>query len=97
MTRWVVIFDDTPAMLPVRREKGAAHLAYLERHADSILIGGGLRPVPDAPFVGGLWVVDADSYDAVVALVLNDPYFHPEHRRFRILAWGKALDRPATL
>lgn len=45
MTRWGVIFDDAPAMLLVRREKGAAHLDYLERHADSILIGGGPRPV----------------------------------------------------
>ncbi|MGB3313140.1 MAG: YciI family protein [Albidovulum sp.] len=97
MTRWVVIFDDTPGMLVHRREFGAAHIDYLERHSDRILVGGGLRPVPDAPFVGGMWIVEAGTYDEVVDLVLNDPYFIPDHRRFRILAWGKAIDREVVL
>lgn len=97
MARWVVIFDDTPAMLGVRKEREPDHLRFLDAYADKILIAGGLRSIPGAPFVGGLWVVEADSHDDVVALVENDPYFLPEHRRFRILAWGKAFDRPVTL
>lgn len=97
MTRWVVIFDDTPGMLPVRKARGGEHIAYLKENADRILIGGGLRSVPDAPFVGGLWIVEAESHDEVVDLVLNDPYFSPEHRSFKILAWGKALDVAVTL
>lgn len=97
MTRWVVIFDDTPAMLAVRKARGADHIDYLKKHSDSILVGGGLRPVPDAPFVGGLWIVEAETHDAVIDLVVNDPYFAPEHRNFRICAWGKAIDWPVTL
>lgn len=97
MTRWAVIFDDTPGMLPVRKARGGEHIAYLKKHADRILIGGGLRPVPDAPYMGGLWIVEPETYDEVVDLVLKDPYFCPEHRKFRILAWGKALDLEVTL
>jgi hypothetical protein len=46
MTRWVAIFEDEPGMLEVRRRRGDAHLAYLARHPDKILIAGGLRPEP---------------------------------------------------
>ena len=43
MTRWVVIFDDNPEMLDVRRKFGAQHLDYLRANSARILIGGGLR------------------------------------------------------
>ena len=97
MARWVVIFDDTPGMIPFRKTKRAEHVAYLEKNSDKILVGGGLRPVPEAPFVGGLWIVDAGTHDEVVDLVLNDPYFNPDHRRFSILFWGKPLDRDVVI
>lgn len=97
MTRWVVMFDDTPAMLEHRKQYGKEHIAYLRLHSDKILVGGGLRPVPDAPFCGGLWIVEASTHDDVLQLVLNDPYFNPAHRRFDIFAWGKAIDKPATI
>src|SRR5262245_41840681 len=97
MSRWVVLFDDTPAMLNVRKERAAKHVEYLEKNATRILIGGGLRPVPNAPFVGGLWIVEADTYEEVLELVLHDPYFCPEHRKFRILAWGKAIDKMVSI
>ena len=57
----------------------------------------GLRPAPGQKFVGGLWVLGAASRDDVVALIENDPYYQPEHRNYRVLAWGKALDGPVTL
>lgn len=96
MTRWVVIFDDNPEMLDVRRKFGAQHLDYLRANSARILIGGGLRNAPGEPFVGGLWVVEADGRDEVVKLVENDPYYHPEFRSFKILTWGKALEDRAT-
>jgi len=73
------------------------HLAYLGENSDGVLIGGGLRPLPEEPFVGGLWIVEAATYDAVVSLVTNDPYFNPACRQFKILAWGKAFDKPVIL
>lgn len=97
MTRWAVIFEDTPGMLVHRKKFGKDHIEYLMANADKILVGGGLRPFPDAPFAGGLWIVETPEYDDVVELVLNDPYFNPDHRRFKIFAWGKAIDKPVTL
>jgi uncharacterized protein YciI len=97
MARWIVYFEDTPAMLLHRKAMGAEHIKYLEQHSDKILIGGGLRNIPESPFVGGLWVVEAENYDEVLDLVVNDPYFEPKHRTFKILAWGKAIDKAVTL
>ncbi len=89
--RWVAIFEDGPEMLAVRQERGALHLAYLRENEHEILIAGGLREVPDAAFVGGLWVLDVVSRERAVALVESDPYFVPTFRSYRLLSWGKAF------
>ena len=95
MARWVVIFEDTAGMLAVRHQREPAHLAYLAANKDRILIAGGLRPAPGETKKAGQMVV-ADRGEAV-ALVENDPYYQPEHRKYRVLAWGKALDGPVVL
>ena len=97
MARWVVIFEDAAGMLAVRQQREPAHLAYLAANKDRILIAGGLRPAPGETFVGGLWVLEVADRGEAVALVENDPYYQPEHRKYRVLAWGKALDGPVTL
>ena len=98
MARWVVIFEDSAGMLDVRRKHGADHLAYLDTNKDKILIGGGLRPAPGEPFVGGLWVLEVADRAEAVRLIENDPYYRPEFRTYRVLAWGKAFeDRAVTL
>lgn len=97
MARWIAVFEDTPAMLAYRKSHGNEHIAYLKDNDTRTSIGGGLRPVPDAPFVGGLWVVETDTPEEVVSLATEDPYFNPAHRSFRIFSWGKAIDKPVTL
>ena len=98
MARWVAIVEDTDGMLAVRQQREPAHLAYLEAHKHKILIVGGLRPAPGQKFVGGLWVLEvADRADAV-RLIEADPYYRPEFRKYRVLAWGKAFEeRTVTL
>ena len=95
--RWIVLFEDTPGMLPHRAAHKEAHVAYISAHSDQILIGGGLQAMPGAPFEGGLWVVEAETQTEVVGLVLGDPYFNPDHRRFRIYHWNRILEAPVTL
>lgn len=97
MARWVVIFDDKPEMLDVRKNLGSEHLDFLRANAAKILIGGGLRSGPGEPFVGGLWVVEADQCEEIVQLIESDPYYLPEFRTFRVLAWGKALEDKAVI
>ncbi len=72
-------------MLAVRQQREPAHLAYLEAHKHKILIAGGLRPAPGETFVGGLWVLEVASRDEALALIENDPYYQPEHRKYRVL------------
>lgn len=89
--RWVAIFEDTPAMAEVRREREPQHLAFLRQHAGEILIGGGLRAAPGQPWAGGLWVLEVPSRERAVELIEADPYFRAEARPYCLLLWGKAL------
>ncbi len=96
MTRWVAIFDDRPGMPQVRQEREAEHFAYLERHRDRILIGGGLREAPGGAFVGGLWVLETESREEAVRLIEEDPYFQSGFRGYRLLVWGKVFENIAV-
>lgn len=89
--RYVVIFDDSPEMAEVRRVHEPAHLAWLEAHRDEIPMAGGLRDEHGAPYVGGLWVFEVPDRGRAVELIESDPYFIAHRRRYRLLAWGKAL------
>jgi uncharacterized protein len=89
--RIVVIFDDEPPMTEIRARLEPAHLAFLDAHRDEIKQAGGLRDVPDGPYVGGLWVFEVASKARAVALIEADPYFVAHRRPFRLLVWGKAL------
>jgi uncharacterized protein len=89
--RWIALFEDTADMLPVRQRHEAAHLAYLAAFEREILIAGGLRDAPGAPFVGGLWVLEVSSRERAIQLVERDPYFIHGGRRYRLAVWGKAL------
>ena len=89
--RWIVLFEDVPAMQQVRRLHEAEHFAYLRAHAAEILIAGGLREGPDAAFSGGLWVLDVSSRERACELAEQDPYCVHGRRPFRVLQWGKAL------
>lgn len=95
--RLVAIFKDKPEMMEHRAQHEPKHLAYLEVHQTEILIGGGLRPEPGGKFVGGLWVLEVDSFERATELIENDPYYRPDLRSYELLVWGKAVDVPVTL
>ena len=96
--RWIVVFDDTPAMADVRRRLEPAHLAYLREHVAEIVIAGGTRHVPGGPYAGGLWILEVVSRERALQLIEGDPYYQAERRPYRLLIWGKALpDVPAVL
>lgn len=95
--RWAVIFEDDPEMLNVRadRVRRDAHVAYAKSHPE-LLIGGGLKDDPSGDFCGALWIVEADTKEDVKALVLRDPFYVPEYRRYQIFTWGKILEDVAV-
>jgi uncharacterized protein YciI len=99
MTRWVVVFKDTPEMLDIRARKELrdAHVAYAKAHPE-LLIGGGLKPATDEPFCGALWIVEVNSKADVEKLVADDPFYFPEYRSYEVFTWGKLLeDQTAVL
>jgi hypothetical protein len=69
-----------------------AHLQWLKEHEDVILVPGALRAEPDAPPVGGLWIVRADSKAEVETLFKTDPFWANGLRKsYEILYWFKAF------
>lgn len=97
MTRWAVVFTDTPDMLEIRknRDKRDAHVAYVRAHPE-LLIGGGLKLEPAANFCGALWIVEAENHADVVELIEGDPFYEPAFRHFDIYVWGKILEDQNT-
>ena len=95
--RLVVYFKDGPEMMAHRAKNEQYHLDYLENHQDEILIAGGLRPEPGGKFVGGLWVMEVESFERAEEIIKNDPYYAPELRSYELLVWGKAHDRDVVL
>jgi uncharacterized protein len=79
MNRWVVVLHDhqDSQSRAIRKERFAEHFKFLEDHFDRIVFSCGLREDAGeaAPFVGGFWIVEADSKAGVEALIDNDPYF----------------------
>lgn len=89
--RFAVIFEESPEMVAVRSTTEPAHLAYLEANRVEILMAGGLRNEHGGPYVGGLWVFEVGSKERAIELIESDPYFLAHPRKYRLLAWGKAL------
>lgn len=83
---YAVLFIDNPAHADQRQRFMQDHLAFLEKNAARILAAGPLQE--NGAGAGGLWLVDADNADAVVALVHADPFWPTGLRQsVRLLAW----------
>lgn len=90
---FAVRFEDDQGKSATRKQYLDAHIAWLDQHADSVLVGGSLRLEPDTNPVGGLWIVKASSKEAVEALIETDPFWQQGLRsNVEILYWSKAFE-----
>jgi uncharacterized protein YciI len=89
---YAVVFEDAANLGPdLRRQYMPAHLSFLDKNAARIRAAGPLR-TPSGDPAGGLWLVEADSADAVDALVREDPFWPTGLRQsVRILAWSQVF------
>jgi uncharacterized protein len=88
---FAVLFTDNPAQAAARQRLMPDHLAFLERNAAQIHAAGPLRHA-DGSGAGGLWLVEADSADAVEALTKSDPFWPTGLREsVRVLAWTQVF------
>jgi hypothetical protein len=89
---YVVLFTDNAEHADSRRRLMPEHLAFLERHGDSIRAAGPLRDAVDGAAAGGMWLVQAMDAEAVMSLVHEDPFWPTGLRRsVRILEWTQVF------
>ncbi len=72
---FVVQFRDNQEMRHLRPKLLAAHLEFLKKNEASVRVAGALRMDGDDRAVGGMWIVDAKSFEAVKALYSEDPFW----------------------
>ncbi len=89
---YAVLLEDDASRAEVRAKHMAEHLSFLERNASRIQAAGPLKDTArDAP-AGGLWIVEADSPQAVQALIEADPFWPSGLRKsVRILEWTQVF------
>ena len=89
---FAVLFEDDDSRADMRPKHMPDHLAFLESNANSIHAAGPLKDTQNDAPAGGLWIVEADSAQAVRALVEADPFWPTGLRKFvRVLEWTQVF------
>jgi uncharacterized protein YciI len=89
---FAVILHDKLGQGALRAKLLPEHLYWLDRHSGEVLVAGSLRQEPDDVPLGGLWVVEAECKEKVVALMQSDPFFISGLREsYDVLHWSKAF------
>lgn len=95
---FAVIFADRPNHGDVRELNLQAHLEWLERNKEMVLIGGSLREELGEIPKGGLWIAKAESRAQLEELIKSDPFFIAGLRQsYEVLHWSKANAERMTL
>ena len=89
---FILRFTNNPDRLGLLGQYYPSHVEWLKERGSVILVPGAIRSEPDAPPVGGLWIVRADSKSEVEALFRTDPFWLQGLRQsYEILYWSKAF------
>lgn len=95
---FAVLFHDKADQGELRSAHLQAHIEWVARHPDVILVAGSLRGKPEDVPRGGLWVVEAPSKADVLALIELDPFSVCGLRNLvEALHWSKAIPDRKTL
>ena len=95
---FAVLLNDKPGHGETRARHLQAHIEWVDEHKDKILVAGSLRQDPTDTPKGGLWVVEAESREAVFELVSSDPFFTCGLRQsVEVFHWNKALPNHKAL
>ena len=85
---YAVLLEDDASRADARAKHMPDHLSFLERNAASIQAAGPLEDTANSAPAGGLWIVRADSPQAVQSLIEADPFWPTGLRKsVRILEW----------
>ena len=90
--KYVVLFEDNDEFAHKRAEHMAEHKQFLADHAGQVEAAGPMKDGTSGEPAGGIWIVDADSAEAVQALVETDPFWPTGLRKsVRILEWTQVF------
>jgi uncharacterized protein len=89
---YVILFEDDESLSEMRTRHMAEHLAFLEVNATAIRGAGPFDDADAGTAAGGLWLVEADSLEAVQALYQADPFWPTGLRKsVRVLRWRQVF------
>ncbi len=89
---YAVLLEDDASRADARAKHMPDHLSFLERNAASIQAAGPLEDTANSAPAGGLWIVQADSPQAVQSLIEADPFWPSGLRKsVRILEWTRVF------
>ena len=69
---FAVIFRDKPGHGHVRQQWLDAHIRWVDEHSAVVRVAGSLRRESGEVPIGGLWIVEAESKQAIDALLRSD-------------------------
>lgn len=88
---FAILFEDDPAHADKRAEFMERHLAFLARNADTVQAAGPMLTAA-GDGAGGLWTVEADTFDDALALTREDPFYPTGLRRkITVLEWKQVF------
>jgi len=71
---YILYNEDRPDGLAIREATREAHLAYLDRHKDKVVLGGGLLSEDGATRLGSVFIINVPSRKAAEAFSADEPF-----------------------
>lgn len=94
--QFVVLFENDPeTCVTIRLSYLPLHIAFLQRHAETIEVAGNLSDGND-PAHAAMWVLNAEDEAEVERYVREDPFWPTGLRKsFKIMQWRQWFSRDA--
>jgi hypothetical protein len=90
---FIARFTDKPNIAELRDKLFPAHLEWLDKNKDKVLVPGSLRPDVDGPSLGGMWIIEAGSKAEAEKVYQTDPFFANGLRaKVEVYFWKKAFE-----
>jgi len=71
---YILYNEDRPDGLAIREATREAHLAYLERHKDRLVLGGGLLSEDGKTRLGSVFILNVPDRKAAEAFSAGEPF-----------------------
>ena len=71
---YILYNEDRPDGLAIREATREAHLAYLERHKDKLVLGGGLLADDGKTRLGSVFILNVPDRKAAEAFSADEPF-----------------------